>query len=235
MPRLTLDHFAAAADAEAARYRVLAGLQDAHAAFQRGCVFPHLSDLIRLRRDLTSFLDGVGEHREAHPGRVEGVDWTRGRLLYDADEDAPALPAEHLARWAVPHLDETIEEGRVLYDFVEEQATFSTVGLVPSYQDEGFLIVRGEGEVSAVLRYTLSALTGQSGRYRSLRTAAAEVNLDPMATPEAWKRALTTQHPDLPAPATFCVTSDISFPFDATLLPVAKRKLMRWVVAHGET
>jgi hypothetical protein len=234
MPTLTINHFAAAADEEAARYRILAGLQDAHQAFARTRVYPHLGDLIRLRRALTAFLEGVDQFRDARPGRVTGVDWEAGTLLRDPEDEDPPLLAEGLARWALPLLTDVLDEGRTVFEFVDEHAALAAVGLLPPYQREGYLLVAdGEGGLLA-LRYAVSVLTDESGRYRSLRTTPVAADLPPLAPPLAWKAALTAAFPDLPAPATFRLDTDVPFPVEETVLPVAKRKLLRLVADRGE-
>lgn len=231
---LTLHHFAAASDEEAARYRILAGLQEAHRAFARSRVYPHLADLIRLRRALTAFLDGVDQFREARPGRVTGVDWETGTLLRDAADEDPPLLAEGLARWVLPHLTDVLDEGKTLFEFVDEHAALAAVGLLPPYQQEGYLLVPDGHEGFLTLRYAVSVLTDENGRYRSLRTTPVVADVAPLAPPSAWKEALAATFPDLPAPATFRLDTDVPFPVEETVLPVAKRKLLRLVADRGE-
>jgi hypothetical protein len=232
MPALSFDLFVAAADAEAAEYRVLAGLQEARHAFAQSRVYPHLGDLVALRRGLVALLDGADRLRDGHPGRVVGVDWEAGAVVHERpDLDAAPLLALDLARWTLPHLDGTIEEGKTLYEFVDAHATLRAVGLVPAYQDEGFLLLPEPEGGWLALRYAVSALTGTDGPYRALRTAPVDVDLPPLAPPSAWKAALMAACPDLPAPAAFCLETDVAFPVEETVLPVAKRKLLRLVTA----
>ena len=233
---LTLHHFAAASDEEAARYRVLAGLQEARHAFARSRVYPHLADLIRLRRALAAFLGAADKVREARPGRVTGIDWESGALVRDPEDVEPPLLAEDLARWALPLLTDALEEGRTLFEFVDEHADLAAVGLLPTYQQEGYLLVpddEAEGHVLA-LRYAVSVLADESGRYRSLRTKPVEADVPPLAPPSAWKEALAGAFPDLPAPAVFRLDTDVPFPIEETVLPVAKRKLLRLIADRGE-
>ena len=230
MTSLSLDLFARAADPEAARYRVLAGLQQARRAFARNCVYPALGHLVGLHRGLRSLLDGADRVDARPTGRAVDVDWEAGRIVHEA---APAPLALDLARWALPQIVEAIEEGRTLYDFAAEHAALDAVGLVPSYHTEGFLLLGAPDGVRA-LRYHVSALAGSDGRYRSLRTAEVAVALDPLAPPAAWKRALTAAAPDLPAPAAFHLHTDLDLPVEPTLLPVGKRKLLAFVETWGE-
>lgn len=228
---ISLHLFATAVDAEAAQYRVLAGLQRARRAFAQNRVSPHLDALVALQADLQSVLDGAQRVEKSAAAPAVGVDWETGRLT----RAAPAAPVPvDLARWALPRLAEVVAEGQALYAFAEECARLAAVGLVPAYRDEGFLLVSSDdgGPVHA-LRYRLSPLTGADGRTRGLRTDPVPVDLDPLAPPPVWKRALAAAAPDLPAPATFRLRADVPLPVEETLLPVAKRKLLGLVQTWG--
>lgn len=231
MTPLTLDLFARAADPEAARYRVLAGLQAARRRFARNCVYPTLGRLVALHRGLQAVLDGANRVEARATGRAVDVDWEAGRIVHEPGVEAPL--ALDLARWAMPRLSGAIEEGQALYDFAAEHAALAPVGLVPTYHAEGFLLLDAEAGLRA-LRYEVSALAGADGRYRSLRTASVDVRLDPLAPPRAWKEALAEVAPDLPAPATFCLRADLDLPVEETLLPIGKRKLLAFVQSWGE-
>jgi len=224
---LSLQHYTAASDPEAARYRLLAALAEARREFAANRVYPHLAALIDVRRALSALGDARSRH--APRGTVTGVDWETGRLV--RADDAPALLAEDLAAWSLSMLDAAIEEGRALYDFADEHATLAPVGLVPRYQLEGFLIVSTDDAVAA-LRYHASVLAGPDGRRLSLRTRALDAPLAPDAPPSDWKAQLAPLADDLPAPAAYHVHADLDLPLGATLVPLAKRRLLATV--HGE-
>jgi hypothetical protein len=52
-----------------------------------------------------------------------------------------------------------------------------------------------------------------------------------MPSPQALKLSLMEERRELPNPATYFFDSDLDFPYEATMLPVAKRKLMRYLYA----
>ncbi len=158
------------------------------------------------------------------------MDWEAGRLVRRGPE-APL--AVGLARWALPQVEAAITEGRTLYEFVSERAALRAVGLVPPYRDEGFLLVRDDAAV-CVLRYRMSPLAAPDGPYRALRTVPVDAVLDPLAPPTAWKAALAAMAPDLAAPAAFRLDAEVDLPVDATLVPVAKRKLLGLIGSWGE-
>jgi hypothetical protein len=160
------------------------------------------------------------------------VDWDAGAVVYERPELDGAPLALDLARWTLPRLDGVIEEGRTLFEFVDSHAALASVGLVPPYQSEGFLLLPDPAGGWRAMRYAVSALAGDDGAYRALRTIPVSVTLPPLAPPSVWKAALSEACADLPSPATFLVETDVAFPLEETVLPVAKRKLLR-MVARG--
>lgn len=228
MPALSLRLFEAASDAEAARYRVLAALAETREAFRALRVAPWLDGLVTAHRGLRALVDGADAVEGT--GAVVDVDWEEGRLV----REGPRAPlAVGLARWALPHVEAAIAEGRALYEFAAARAALRAVGLEPPYRDEGFLLVR-DGRAVRALRYRLSPLAGPDGTYRALRTVPLDTALDPLAPPTVWKATLAEAAPDLPAPAAYHVQADVDLPVDATLMPVAKRKLLGLVGTWGE-
>ncbi len=228
MPALGLDLFTAAHDEESTRYRVLHGLQTVRRAFGENEVYPHLADLIHLHEAMQE----IGHRADALRGRgtVTGIDLDEGTLRYDESEE-PALLFETLVEWAFPLVKEVIDEGRAIFDFVDEHTAVEAVGIVPSYQDEGYLLVP-DGGVLRILRYAVSIFTRHDERFRSLRTAAlGEAPAD--ASPHDLKQQLIARHPDLPTPATYRLATDLDFPVEATILPVAKRKLLQYLAIGG--
>jgi hypothetical protein len=132
--------------------------------------------------------------------------------------------------WALPKIKAAIEEGQTIYNFVEKHVALEEVGLVPSYVDEGYLLVP-EPKTSRlhVVRYEVSIFTSAEQKFRNLKTETVksyDVNaID--ASPWHVKQHLMKELRDLPNPATYTFTSELDYPYDETLLPIAKRKLLR--------
>jgi hypothetical protein len=225
---LSFDLFAASDDAEKSRYQILAALAEAREDFRQTRLYPPLGDLVRVHRALRDLDSRRGELLAGERGALTGIDLEEGRLLYEASERRP-LPFEELIVWAMPRLEALIEEGRALYDFVEEHAELAPVGLAPTYQDEGFLLVPEAGGFAA-LRYTVSLFTRAGERYRSIRTAPP-THVEAATAAEA-RRGLFGAV-DWPNPATYAIETDLDFPFEATVLPVAKRKLLHYLASGG--
>lgn len=238
MRGLHLDTFLRAGyDLERAQYEILGGLQNVRQAFSKNIIYPHLAQLVTLYNNLRTIVARLSELRGNLPGHIRGVDLERGKLLYDAVEmpcdDVAYL--EELVHWALPSIQQAIDEGRTIFEFVDDNLHMEEVGIIPSYIHEGYLIVPDPNEgVWCILQYSLSVFTGPDERYRGLRTLhleavpAAAVGL----TPQQVKLELVAERRDLPNPATYYFASDIDFPYEETVLPVAKRKLLRYLTGQ---
>lgn len=239
MTPLSLELFAGAAyDVERTQYQVLAGLKRAREAFSKNYVYPHLGHLVKLYKTLNTVLERSETFRTKQTGELTGVDLEAEELIYEwpeLDRDQMA-DVKELIRWSLPHVQDAIEEGRAVYEFVEDSLYVEEVGIVPSYVEEGYMMVPDrEKDVLHVMRYNLSIFTNADERYRSLRTVHCKsvpqqgVDLHPSTV----KLELVEENQDLPNPATYFFDTEEVFPYERTMLPVVKRRLMRHLHEQG--
>jgi hypothetical protein len=236
---LRLNHFfSAIQDMESAQYRVLDSLKRVKAAFSRNIVYPHLSSLVNLYGSLNQIMAGMDGVEKGLPRRVKEIDLNQQSLKYEytsLDEEQVHLVKE-LMQWALPLIQEAIEEGKTIFEFVENSLHIGEVGIIPSYVEEGYLIVPNpEANALYILKYDLSLFTDAAERYRSLRTSHVKTipNNRIFRTPHSIKLELMEERRELPNPATYLCDADIEFPFEETLLPIAKRKLMHYLYTQG--
>lgn len=224
--------FTAGQDVESGQYRVLAALQSVRHSFARTIIYPYLSELVKLHQQLGMFLHRTQGLRDSMPKPVKGVDWEKKEVIYESKQaETPGMDSIlTLVEWGLPHIKQALDEGKTIFEFVDDNLDISTVGIQPAYQNEGYLILlnRKRG-VYHVLRYRLSMLKHAKQPSRSLSTRfLCEVPLQIFgSTPEQIKQDLRQNRTDLPNPATYFLDAGVDFPFEKTLLPVAKRKFMR--------
>ena len=233
MEGLRLEHFIGAGhDFERAQYQVMGRLHHVRQAFSRTIVYPYLADLVKLYGALQRIIDNLEGVRGKATGEIKAIDLETPQIIRQRPHLGPDQVdlVEELIRWALPHIQETIEEGRTIFEFVDESLSLEEVGIVPSYTEEGYVILPDRKERQLhVLRYTLSVFTRADERYRSLKTTYVKSlprgHVSP--SPRSIKLDLVHEQPDLPNPATFFIDTDLDFPYEETVLPVSKRKLMR--------
>jgi hypothetical protein len=239
MADLRLDHFLGALrDMESAQYRILDSLNRSRLAFKKNIIYPDLGALVNLYGSLQQLTGRMNVVEQGMPRRLKEIDLQNRQLLYDipALEEDQLLQVRELIDWAMPHIQETIEEGKTIFEFVEEQLHLGEVGIVPAYFEEGYLLVpnRLTSELY-ILQYSISLFTDVKERYRSLKTNLIKSipNHSVYHSPHAIKLELMEENRNMPNPATFFCTVGLDLPFEQTLLPVAKRKLMRHLYAQG--
>ena len=239
MTRLNLNLFARATDdVERTQYQILSGLKQAHDDFAENRIYPHLGKLVSLYTSLRTIMERSESYRTSTTGEATGIDWEKGTLQYkwpELEEDDLSTVKE-LIEWALPRIQAAIEEGRTIYETVEENFEVETVGIVPSYVQEGYALVPDRETAHLhVLRYTVSIFTNEDEQYRTLKTEHCKSV--PQSTvdkpPSTVKLELVEERTDLPNPATYMFNTDLAYPYESTLLPVAKRTLMRHL-AHEE-
>lgn len=224
-------------DFERAQYQILSNLQHARQQFSNNRIYPYLGDLVRLYGTLQTIVNSSVNLRGALPATIKDVDLEAKEVIYEQPElDGDQMQAvEELIQWALPHIQGAIDEGKTIFEFVETNLHMEEVGIVPSYVQEGYLFVPDhENEELYILQYNLSIFTGPDERYRSLRTS--HVRSVPQRlirqSPQRLKLSLMEERRELPNPATYYFDFDLDFPYESTVLPVAKRKLMRYLFAE---
>jgi hypothetical protein len=239
MERISLEtFFSSETDFEINQYRILGGIKEINTDFDKKKIYPALATLIELKYSL----EKICEERKSLNGRfpkvIKGFDPKEQKLIFtipaDFDKYKNVEQVFELAEWALPYLIDSIEEGIVLYDFVEKNILFNQVGILPIYKDEGyFMITDNIAFELQVHRYECSLFLSGNEKYRALKTEFVKSEKQEIIhrTPESIKHELIKERQDLPNPATYICITDLDFPFTETIFPVAKRKLMSLIAS----
>lgn len=233
MERINLEtFFTSENDIEINQYRILGGIKELNTDFEKKKIYPALASLIELKTSL----EKICEERKSLNGRfpkiIKGFDAKEQKLIFTVPADFDNVNVEHifeLAEWALPHIQTAIEEGIILFEFVEKNISFEQVGIMPMYKDEGyFMITDNIAFELQVHRYECSLFSSENEKYRALKTELVRSEKQEIIrrSPESIKHELIKERQDLPNPATYICNTDLDFPFAETIFPVAKRKLM---------
>lgn len=233
MEPLSLNTFIRAVrDVERTQFEVLNALKQMHTNFHQNKIYPDLSALINLYDTLQHIAHNADTLESLVPKRLKELDMEQQSWLHEPsrlkDTDFEAI--RDLIVWALPHIQRAIEEGKTMFEFVDENLAIEVVGILPSYLEEGYFFIPDNLTSSVhLIKYELSIFTNANERYRSLKTTlvksvATNIILQPAQT---LKHGLIEEFPEMPNPATFAFTTDLEFPFQETVLPVAKRRLLR--------
>lgn len=218
-------------DYEYKKYILLAYLKDVQSRFNKSELYPFMSDLVFHYRNLLKLKEHKQLLFESFPKSLSKDDFRKLKLTYNklVKDDEIMTVIEDIIAFAIPRLEKTLEEGKELYEFVEENMEMNPIGLSPIYLKEGYLFINTDASISvAVYRYKLTFFEHVSEQYRGIATQYISDELCGISRSyENLKVELTRSFTDLPNPATYLVSSKLNFPIQQTILPVAKRMLVK--------
>jgi hypothetical protein len=138
---------------------------------------------------------------------------------------------EEIISYALPKMQEQLKEGKGIYDEIEDKLSISPVGISPLYPDEGYLFfyVNGDKE-TRIYEYQITIFESAEERFRGVHTSYLEAFRKGLGvTFESIKIDIIKKYKKLPNPATFLINTSMPVPFDESLLPIAKRLLVKHI------
>jgi hypothetical protein len=125
----------------------------------------------------------------------------------------------------------TINSGVEIYELVEENIIINPVGIIPLDTQEGYFFLNTTSQKQTlVYHYRLSFFEKHDEKYRSMKTAYVNSwDKNFINTFESIKSELIRYRNQLPNPAVYSIQIELGFPVEETLLPVAKRSLVKYI------
>jgi len=236
MAELTADWFAnGIIDFEHKKYLLLGYLKYISENFNDKKLYPFLSDLIFHYRNVISLQENHKIMQDAMPKKLRKFDLDNFRLEYTKmmDDDEYMLIIESILNYAIPRIKSALANGKEIYEFVEDKIEIQPIGIVPINKDFGyFILANGDTKFSTVFEYEMSIIENATEKFRSLKTNfLQEYKKQFTQTFESIKLDLLKTHKKFGNPATFSIRSEVKFPMTETLLPIAKRSLVRYLSA----
>jgi hypothetical protein len=220
-------------DFELKKYTLLAYLKAISKHFDENKLYPQLADLIFHYNNIVAFRENKKYLQEQFPKKLTGIQIEKLQVLYEQMiEDGELMQElEEIISFAAGKMKVTISSGTEIYEFVEENMSISPVGLLPLDVQEGYFFLRaGNTKNTRVYQYRLSIFDKHDERYRSIKTSFVDTLQRSMIyTYENMKSELIKKRQEMPNPAVYCIETELSFPVEETLLPIAKRSLVKYI------
>ncbi len=220
-------------DFELKKYTLLAYLQEINKYFNQNKLYPQLGDVIFHYNNLVAFRENKKFLQEQFPKKLTGVQIEKLQLLYEQmiQDDELMQELEDIINYSASKMKKAISSGAAIYEFVEENLKIYPVGLVPLDNNEGyFFLSEGSYNTTRVYQYRLSFFEKHDEKYRSIRTEYIDSwQRNIVNTYENLKAELIRIKSELPNPAVYSIETELKFPVEETLLPVAKRSLVRYI------
>ena len=222
-------------DFELKKYTLLAYLKEVNKYFNENKLYPQLADVIFHYHNIVAFRENKKYLQEHFPKKLTGIQMEKQQLLYEQmiQDDELMQELEDIIHFSAGKIKSTISNGTEIYEFVEENISITPVGIIPLDTQEGyFFLSAGEINLTHVYHYRLSIFEKHDERYRSIKTSFIDDWVRSISsTYEHIKFQLIRHRKDLPNPAVYSIETDLRFPVNETLLPIAKRSLVKFITA----
>jgi hypothetical protein len=220
-------------DFELKKYTLLAYLQQINTHFDESKLYPQLADLIFHYNNIVAFRENKKHLQEHFPKKLTGIQIEKLQVLYEQMiEDSELMQElEDIINYSADRMKTTISNGAEIYEFVEDKLTITPVGLISLDVQEGyFFLSSGNTKATRIYQYRISFFEKHDEKFRSMKTAFVDLLYRSMAnTYENIKYELIKTRNNLPNPEVFSIETELSFPVEETLLPIAKRSLVKFI------
>lgn len=217
-------------DVEYKRYILLAYLQEVEKEYKQSKIFPALQNLAQNMTSMKEFKNKCDELSKSFPKTLSGLDINKLTLSYTPNIHDPELleVMYEIIDFSLPKLEQKVQEGKEIYDNVERFIEIEPLGVIPIYKDEGYLFIQNDNDPNTDI-YTYKVSFLEQGKInRVLQTQFLKNTTRSISnTYYSIKSTLIKEFQNLPNPATYLISSRLTLPKEATLLPVAKRLFIR--------
>lgn len=219
-------------DFEYKKYMLLAYLKTVKENFGQKKLYPYLSDLLFHYKNLLDIKENKKLIHENFPKQISRADFEKLEIIYKeiVNDDRIMGEIEEILSFSIPKVKEHLKDGKDIYEEIEDKLTISPIGISPLYPDEGYLLFYMDSHETRVYEYQVTIFESAEEKYRGIHTQFLETFTKGIGiTFESMKLELIRKYKKLPNPATFLIDSKVHVPFEESLLPIAKRLLVKHI------
>ena len=222
-------------DFEYKKYILLSYLQDTTRHFDEKKLYPRLSELSEHFRNLQILKEQKVAAAKDFPKEITRLDFENFKVEYKEvfQDDEVLKEMDAIIEFALPEIERKLGLGKELYEEVEDKLQVFPVGILPLRNEEGYFFLSDFlKKLVSVYYYQITIFENIQERFRGINTRFLfDYDISVTANYEQVKYKLIEQHRNLPNPATYAVEFKQSFPLPETMLPIAKRSLVRFISA----
>lgn len=221
-------------DFEYKKYVLLAYLMEVEKNFHNMRLYPWLAELISHYNEAVAVKNNKQTLQKHFPQKLSGI--TSSGLTYEGliNDDELMQEIENIIEYAIPQFKAKVEEGRSIYDIVEEHLHIQSVGIIPLNPEAGYMFLKGgDSAKTNVYEYQITFWETTSEKYKAIHTHFVKtVSSNISTTFQSIKNDLVRENKKMPNPATYAIETEISIPLEETFLPIAKRMLVRHITRN---
>src|SRR4051812_20680771 len=158
-------------------------------------------------------------------------------MLYERmiSDDEVMDELENIINYSAKKMKTAITSGAEIYESVETGLTIAPVGLIPLETNEGYIFLMNAAQHQTfVYYYRITMFEKHDEKYRGIKTDFIDSwQKNFVNTYGNIKSELIRQRRELPNPAVYSVETGLPYPLEETLLPIAKRTLVRYISTNA--
>jgi hypothetical protein len=220
-------------DFEYKKYLLLGYFQQVKQHFNEKKLYPFLADLVFHYQNLLAVKDNKKLISEQFPTKLSSTDIENLTLAYEkiVQDDDIMREIEDTIQYSLPKFKDHLKEGQDIYEYIEQKMEISPIGLSPLCPDEGYLFLSQHFTTDTLIyEYRMSIFTHADEKYRGIHLQYLETQPKSIVhTYENIKTELVKRYREKPNPATYLIETKTYAPLNETLLPIAKRVLVRHI------
>lgn len=220
-------------DFEYKKYVLLAYLKNIRQNFRVNKLYPFLADLISHYQQLERLQKDKVDLSNQFPVAMNLEELMAQKIKFERliRDDDISRELEDIIVFSIDKMQDTMKTGKEIYEIVEGNMEIIPIGLTPLYQNEGYMFIDHSSKRSIhIYRYRITVFESPEDKYRAIHTTLVDkMSKSISSTFEQMRLELVQKNRDLPNPATYLVNTKFTYPLKETVLPVAKRLLVRYV------
>ena len=220
-------------DFEYKKYLLLAYLQQAENEFDAKRLYPKFSELVEHYRNLEILKEQKKIAVNNFPKEISKLDLEKFKIEYRSvvQDDELIKELDEIIAFAIPEFKTKMSLGKELYEEVEDKVEIFPVGLLPLEIEEGYFMLSDfMRRLINVYHYNITIFEGAMEKYRGIHTKlVSQFEMSITNTYQNIKYELIKGNKQMPA--MYALEFKETYPLTETMLPVAKRVLVRYVTA----
>tara|TARA_Y100000385_G_scaffold166289_1_gene172350 strand:- start:1042 stop:1767 length:726 start_codon:yes stop_codon:yes gene_type:complete len=222
-------------DFELKKYKLLAYLQKADDFFKQSKLYPVLSELIQHYNHLNNYQKNQEQLISKLKKEIKSIDLKKMKIIFKKHHFSDQFIDElmKIIHFAQKEIKKSIQHGEETYHHLSSNISFDTVGLIPFYNKEGYLIIsRNSDQTLKVYRYNYSYIQQENDLFHNLKTNEIHHDFSTLSSSlTSVKLKLIKKYKDLPNPATYSLHSQLNISFEHSILPIGKRWLLKEIIS----
>jgi hypothetical protein len=229
MKTVTLDSFYKFEDFELSQYQILDCIKKFRTELHQYKLFPgleNLSELI-LQFDNTN-MEEICSNESGKNEFNSDNNFNRDENKTNNVNDEYADKVFALIEWARPMLQELVDEGNIIYEYVENNIELTEISNIKGKKNKGFLLVPdNRNSIVHLMQFHLTKTASPFSKTiinTRLLKSFSEEKLN--TSSKILFRKIKGENIDLNKTAVFYCHTDLDFPFSETMITVIKNKLL---------